>query len=300
MAEYEEYLMRCKENMAKKILETKPNTFSILYRSGTITNKGLTGIFTEDISDYFKNRLLEGGIDITNEMDIRTSPLSWTVYFEVYNSLVQIEGSSISTNDLFNNNREDFIEPCKMEIIENIPMCLIDKFNIVQYPEWGEVVRFDYDKMKSEILDKYMNSGSKEMMKNSYKEIMDIMKEFPNKYNILSEKIIDLRMKKPIEITREEDRIINLRHTDGFQRLMHVKRKLDREEPEPNEEGVFILHNGRHVNGPNYDNWKKRRAEWIAKYKAWFHNIDHDYKLCFNALCEIHVMMLPFSSLESR
>jgi hypothetical protein len=54
------------------------------------------------------------------------------------------------------------------------------------------------------------------------------------------------------------------------------------------------------VNGPNYDNWKKRRAEWIAKYKAWFHNIDHDYKLCFKALCEIHVMMLPFSSLESR
>ena len=114
MAEYEEYLMRCKENMTKKILEKKPNTFSILYRSGTITNKDFTGIFTEDISDYFKNRLLEGGVDITNDMAIRTSPLSWTIYFEVYNSLVQIEGYSISTNDLFNNNREDFIEPCKM------------------------------------------------------------------------------------------------------------------------------------------------------------------------------------------
>lgn len=293
MAEYEEYLTWCKENMAKKLLEKKPNTFSILYRSGTITNKDFTGKFTEDISDYFKNRLLEGGVDITNEMAIRTSPLSWTIYFEVYNSLVQIEGSSISTNDLFNNNREDFIEPCKMKIIENIPMCLIDKLNIIQYPEWGEVVRFDYDKIKSEILDKYMNSGSKENMEKSYKEIAHIMEEFPNKYDVLSEKIIDVLANKPDEITREEDRIFNLRNTDDFKRLLQEKREVDREQPEPDEEGVFVLHNGRHVNGPNYDNWKRRRDEWIAKYKAWFNNIDHDYKLCFKALYEIHIITLP-------
>lgn len=293
MMEYDDYIKRCKENMSKKVLEKKPNTFSILYRSGTITNKDLTGIFTEDISDYFKNRLLEGGVDITNEISIRTSPLSWTIYFEVYNSLVQIEGSSISTNDLFINNREDFVEPCKMKIIENIPMCLIDKFNIVQYPEWGEVVRFDYDKMKSEILDKYMNSGSKEMMKNSYTEILDIMEEFKNKYNILSEKIIDLRMKKPIEITREEDRIFNLRHTDEFKRLLEEKKEMDRNKPEPDEEGVYILHNGRHINGPNYDNWKRRRGEWLAKYKAWFNNIKQDYKLCFKALGQNHLIILP-------
>jgi hypothetical protein len=43
----------------------------------------------------------------------------------------------------------------------------------------------------------------------------------------------------------------------------------------------------------NYDNWKRRRDEWIAKYKAWFNNIDHDYKLCFKALYEIHIITLP-------
>lgn len=103
----------------------KVNTFSILYRSGPDTN--FTGKFTEDISDYFKHRLIKGGIDITDEISIRTCPLSWSIYFEVYCGLVQIEGSSLSTTDLFNNNRVDFDKPCEMNIIENIPMCLFNK-----------------------------------------------------------------------------------------------------------------------------------------------------------------------------
>ena len=146
----EKVLIWSKENMAKKIDEKKANTFSILYRSGSIKktlgppiiehngevvietpDTQFTGKFIEDISDYFKNRLIEGGIDVTDDIAIRTSPLSWSIYFEVYCGLVQIGGSTISTNDLFKNNRTDFVRPCEMNIIENIPMCLFDKFNII-------------------------------------------------------------------------------------------------------------------------------------------------------------------------
>ena len=299
----EEYRIWCKENMHKKLLEKKPNTFSILYRCGpiknplgtpiiehngevVIENTDTPGKFTEDISDYFKNRLTEGGIDITDDIAIRTSPLSWTIYFEVYCGLVQIDGTTISTNDLFKNNRTDFVTPCEMNIIEDIPMCLFDNFNIVNYPEWGEVVMFNHDKLKSDLLDKCALSGSTDNMEKSYQEILHIMENFPNTYNILSERIIDVLAKKPIEIIRGENRILNLRNTDHFKRLLEEKRAIELQEQTCDGEGIFVLENGRQVKGPNYDSWKTSHNEWVISYKTWFLNIEQDYKLCFKACYE--------------
>ena len=291
-----ESLAWAKENMAKKIEGKKENTFSILYRSGSIHRETgmhgieipdthFTGKFTEDISDYFKNRLVEGGIDITDEIAIRTSPVSWSIYFEVYYGLVQIEGKTITTNDLFNNYTVDFVTPCQMKCTENIPMCLFDKFNIIHYPEWGEVVMFNHDKLKSELLDTLVYSST-ETMQSSYQEILDIIQTFSNPYNMLSERLIDLAAKKPIELRREENRILQLRTTDEFKRLLKEKRTIVVQEPNPDDEGVFIIENGRHVKGPNYESWKRNRDEWVTSYKTWFNNIDHDYKLCFKACYE--------------
>jgi hypothetical protein len=276
-----------RENMDNKILEKKADTFSILYRSGTMYKKNdpqtlfLTGNFAEDISDYFKNRLIEGGVDITNDIAIRTSSLSWTIYFEIYHSVV--EGDLLAREDL--NSHPNY----EVNIIENIPMCLFDKFHIINYPRWGEVVIFNYDKLKSEILDNYIISGSRDLLEKSYKEVLDIMEKFPNKYNVLTEKIIEVtavsgvNIDKPIEIVREEQRILNLRHTDNFKRLLEEKREIERNKPDPDEEGVYIIENGRHVKGPNYDNWKIRHSEWQIRYTNWYENIDQDYKLCFIA-----------------
>ena len=300
-----------KENMAKKLLEKKPDTFSILYRSGSIKRETgpriiehngeevdietpdihFTGKFNEDISDYFKNRLIEGGVDIKDDILIRTSPLSWTIYFEVYCGLVEIDGSTISTNDLFNNNRVNLVEPCEMNIIENIPMCLFDKFNIIHYAGWGEVVTFNHDKLKSEMLDKCMRSSSKENIDTSYQEILNIMEQFPNKYNVLSGQILDIMADKPIEIIREENRILNLLNTDKFKRLIDEKRSIELQEPNQEDDGVFIIENGRHVKGPNYDSWKTSRDEWITSYKTWFKNIEYDYKLCFKACYEKEMIL---------
>lgn len=301
----EEYRTWCKENMSKKIDGKKASTFSILYRSGIIKKEigplildadgvplienqemRFTGKFTEDISDYFKNRLIEGNIDITDEILIRTCSLSWTIYFEVYCGLVQIEGRTITTNDLFNNNRVDFVKPCEMNIIENIPMCLFDKFNIINYPEWGEVVMFNHDKLKSDLLDKCAISGSIENMEQSYQEILDIMKNFPRKYNMLSETIIDVIAEKPIEIIREENRILNLRNTVEFKKLIEEKKVIELQKPDVDGEGVYIIENGRHVKGPNHDSWKTTHDEWVTSYKSWFSNIQQDYKLCFKACYE--------------
>jgi hypothetical protein len=142
---------------------------------------------------------------------------------------------------------------------------------------------FNHDKLKSDLLDKCAISGSTENMEKSYQEILDIIKNFPNKYNMLSEKYICTLETKPIEITKEEDRILNLRTTDKFKRLLEEKRAIELQERTADDEGVYIIENGRHVKGPNYDSWKTSRDEWVTTYKNWFKNIDQDYKLCFIA-----------------
>jgi len=279
-----------RENMDNKILEKKEDTFSILYRSGSMYKKNdpqtmfLTGNFVEDISEYFKNRLIEGGVDITSDIAIRTSSLSWTIYFEVYHNVVE----DITLNDLLIKEENLISYPSyEVNIIENIPMCLFDKFNIINYAKWGEVVVFNYDKLKSEILDNYIISGSRESLEKSYKEVLDIMKKFPNKYNLLREKTIEIsavsgiNAEKPIELIRDEERISNLRYTDIFQRLLEEKREIERNKPDPEKEGIYIIENGRHIEGPNYDNYKTMYDEWRIGYKNWYQNIEEDYKLCF-------------------
>ena len=88
------------------------------------------------------------------------------------------------------------------------------------------------------------------------------------------------------EITRDEDRILNLRNTVEFKRLLEEKRAIELQEQTCDGEGIFIIENGRHVKGPNYDSWKRNRDEWVTYYKTWFSNIEQDYKLCFKACYE--------------
>lgn len=99
---------------------------------------------------------------------------------------------------------------------------------------------FNHDKLKSDLLDKYTISGSKEDLESSYKEILDIMKSFPNKYNMLSETIIAIIAEKPIEITREENRILNLRNTVECKRLLEEKRAIELQEQTCDGEGIYM------------------------------------------------------------
>jgi hypothetical protein len=87
-------------------------------------------------------------------------------------------------------------------------------------------------------------------------------------------------------ISMEEDRILNLRNTVEFKRLLEEKRAIELQERTADDEGVYIIEDGRHVKGPNYNSWKSGHDEWITSYKAWFKNIEHDYKLCFKACYE--------------
>lgn len=85
---------------------------------------------------------------------------------------------------------------------------------------------------------------------------------------------------------KEENRILNLRNTIKFKKLLEEKRAIELQERTCDGEGIFIIENGQHVKGPNYDSWKTSRDEWITSYKSWFSNIEHDYKLCFKACYE--------------
>jgi hypothetical protein len=82
---------------------------------------------------------------------------------------------------------------------------------------------------------------------------------------------------------------MDLRNTDTFKKLIEEKRAIELQEP--NLKGVFIVENGKHVNGPNHEKWRIARDEWINSYKSWFNAMDDEYKLCFKA-CYEKMMML--------
>jgi hypothetical protein len=54
------------------------------------------------------------------------------------------------------------------------------------------VIEFDYDKLKAEMLDEYMKTGSKDKLDESYKILLQDMEKFPNLYKIKNHRILEI------------------------------------------------------------------------------------------------------------
>ena len=229
------------ENNNKKLAERPPNTFSILYREGGESSKiQYSEYFLEQLIKLSNNSIND--ITDTNEIDVRTSTYTYEIYLERLLHKTRNELSNETRTDLRkilapessdsriieltqrkdelqNELRSIFVElnhlnqqqythehrnEFNLKMLENVPNYMKNSFNIINYPKWGEVVEFDYNKLKAEMLDEYMKTGSKDLLDESYKILLQDMEKFPNLYSVKNHKILGISKDMPYEIMEKE------------------------------------------------------------------------------------------------
>lgn len=221
------------ENNNNKLADKSPNTFCILYREGE-------EVYKMEYSEYFLEELVKRSnnliTDITdnNEIDVRTSIYTYEMYLErsihktrdetrvdlrrfldpessdkkirdlterknqLQNELrsIDVEIHQLNEQSYIHEHRNEF----NLKMLENVPNYMKDSFNIINYPKWGEVIEFDYDKLKAKMLDDYMKTGSKDRLDESYKVLLQDMEKFPNHYSIKNNRILEISKDMPYEI----------------------------------------------------------------------------------------------------
>lgn len=213
------------ENNNKKLADKSPNTFCILYREGKESYKmEYSEYFVEELVKRSNNSITD--ITRTNEIDVRTSSYTYEMYLErsllrthdearvdlrrflgpessdkkirelierknqLQNELIsiQVEMSQLNEQAYVHEHSDEF----NLKMLENVPSYMKDSLNIINYPKWGEVIEFDYDKLKAEMLDEYMKTGSKDTLDESYKILVKDMEKFPNLYKIKNHRILEI------------------------------------------------------------------------------------------------------------
>jgi hypothetical protein len=225
------------ENNKKKLSDKPPNTFCVLYREGEESYKmEYSEYFLEELVKRSNNLITN--ITDNNEIDVRTSSYTYEMYLErslhktrdelrneprvdlrrfldpessdkkirelterrnqLQNELrtISVEMNQLNERPYVHEHRNEF----NLKMLEDVPNYLKDSLNIINYPKWGEVIEFDYDKLKAKMLDDYMKTGSKDTLDESYKILLQDMKKFPNLYRIKNNRILKISKDMPYEI----------------------------------------------------------------------------------------------------
>lgn len=298
----------------KKKTERDPDTFSILYRTGS-------GSSQLEYSEYFLDELeRRQGHSVDKEIDVRTNPNTLDIYLErrlvsfgssqpndfrkllrsqtnvtviedLRSRINRLENELNDTRDKLEaaNNQEPYTGDNKneyfLEMCENIPNILKNSFTIVNYPEWGEVIDFDYTKLKAEILDEYMKTNCKETLINSYNKLLNVMDKFPTRYTIRNKPIVEVKSEKPYEIIEQENLEIERRN-----RLVNgeVYRELsirlcDLVERKPMFPGnLYTYVNNRYIipenNRPQFLEYQTTLNAWKDEMRNFYINLPDEYK----------------------
>ena len=311
----EEFNAKIVENNKKILADKSPNTFCVLYRKGKESYK-------MEYSEYFLEELVKRSnnsiTDITdaNEIDVRTSSYTYEMYLErsLYKTrddrvdlrcFLAPERSNIKIQELTERknklqtelrsifpelhqlNEQTYIhehrDESNLKMLENVPNYMKDSFNIINYPKWGEVIEFDYDKLKAEMLDEYMKSGSKDTLDESYKILFQDMEKFPNLYRIKNNRILDISKDMPYEIMEKE----RLQNEYRFQLL---------QSPEWAEIVLKIYNSSESRPYPTENLTREQIQEWRSTVlKEWevlakelWDTIPEKYKTAFNMRLDSH------------
>jgi len=249
------------ERNTKKLSERAPNTFTILYREGEQTSRReYTEYFLEELKSRTNNSIND--INDRNEIDVRINDYTYEVYLErnlwktsdetridlrqilahetadrriieLTESInkMQNELNSMINNPYTGENRDEY----KLKILENVPNYMKDSFNIINYPKWGEVIEFDYNKLKAEMLDEYMRTGSKSTLDESYKTLLQDMEKFPNLYKIKNYRILETSEDMPYEIMEkkrlEREYAYELLNSDEYGEIIQKRINLNEARP---------------------------------------------------------------------
>ena len=284
----------------KKLADRPPNTFSILYREGEqSSNIEYSDYFLEELTKRSDNLITD--INDNNETDVRTSIYTHELYLERslyktrnetrddFRQILAPERSDrkireltdrknqleneldLINNDIHQLNNEPYVcdnrDEYKLKMLENVPNYMKDSFTIINYPKWGEVIEFDYNKLKAEMLDEYMKTGSKDKLDESYKILLQDMEKFPNLYTIKNNRILETSQEMPYEIMEKE-------------RLQREYCRLLSQSPEFVEIRVKIydLTQARPINNAT----REQIQAWEALVKELWDTIPEKYKTAFN------------------
>jgi len=297
------------ETNNKKLAERKPDTFSILYREGEESSRmEYSEYFLEELTKRSNNLITD--ITDTNEIDVRTSNYTYEMYLErsLYKkrnetrvdlrkflapesserriielterknklqnelALLNNEIGQLNNQSYTHEHRDEY----KLKILENVPNYMKDSFNIINYPKWGELIEFDYDKLKAQMLDKYMKTGSKNTLDESYKILLQDMEKFPNLYTLKNYKILEISKDMPYEIM-EENRIereyrLQLLQSPEYAIIQIKIYNLKEARPIPEE----------NITREDYEVWRSTiLKEWETLVKELWDTIPEKYKTAF-------------------
>jgi len=298
----------------KKKSERIPDTFSILYRTGP-------GSSHLEYNQHFLDELeRRQGQSVDKEIDIRTNPTTYDIYLERrlllfgnsqpndYRKLLRSQTNLTVIEDLRQridrleselhdsrrelaaaNNQEPYTGDNKqeysLELCENIPNILKNSFTIVNYPEWGEVIDFDYTKLKADMLDEYMKTNSKETLDVSYNRLLEIMEKFPTKYTIRNKPIVEVKSEKPYEILEQEDIEIELQNrlinTEYYREIStRVCNLVERKPMFPGN--LYIYENNRYIipenNRPQFLEYETSLHAWKDEMRNFYITLPDIYK----------------------
>lgn len=304
------------ENNKKILADKSPNTFCVLYREGKESYK-------MEYSEYFLEELVKRSnnsiTDITdsNEIDIRTSSYTYEMYLErnlhkTHNEtrvdlrrFLVAESSDTKIRDLterknkleneltsiFEEIRQlneqphihEHSDELNLKMLENVPNYMKDSFNIINYPKWGEVIEFDYDKLKAKMLDDYMKTASKDVLDESYKILLQDMARFPNLYSVKNHKILEISKDMPYELMEKK----RLQNEYRFQLLQSPEwaeislkiYNLRESRPNPTE----------NLTREQIQEWRSTvLKEWEVLAKELWDTIPEKYKTAFNMILDSH------------
>jgi len=286
-----------------------PNTFSILYREGAESS-------SIEYSDYFleelENRSKNTNILADSEINLRMSNYTYDLYLESRlfskpnetrsdlrkilvpetgprriseltrrkNQLqdelnaINNELNSIVNNEAYTSEHRD---EGKLRVLENVPNYFKDSVMIINYPKWGEVIEFDYDKLKAEMLDEYMRTGSKGTLEDSYKNLLQHMEKFPNLYKIRNFRILKVAEEMPYEIEekirREREYRFQLLESAEYRDISRKIYDLGEARPIPPENATH----------EQTQEWRSTvLKEWEVLAKELWDTIPEKYKVAFN------------------
>jgi len=291
------------ENNKKKLEDKPSNTFCILYREGEETYKmEYSEYFLEELIKRSNNSITD--ITDNNEIDVRTINYTYEMYLEcslhktrdelnekrvdlrrflgpessdkkiielterknqLQNELrtIHLEIDTLNERPYIHEHRDEY----KLQMLENVPNYMKDSFNIINYPKWGEVIEFDYDKLKAQMLDEYMKTGSKDTLDESYKILLQDMEKFPNLYRLKNHKILEISKEMPYEIM-ERDRL----HREYCLRLSQSTEYAEISLK------IYNLRESR----PTVDATHEQYEEWETLVKELWDSIPEKYKTAFN------------------
>jgi hypothetical protein len=298
------------ENNKKKLADKPSNTFCILYREGEESYKmEYSEYFLEELVKRSNNSITD--ITDNNELDVRTSNYTYEMYLErslhktrdelneprvdlrrflgpersdsriielthrkdkLENELrtIFVEIDALNERPYVHEHRDEY----KLQMLENVPNYMKDSFNIINYPKWGEVIEFDYDKLKAQILDEYMKTGSKDTLEESYKILLQDMEKFPNLYRLKNHKILEISKDMPFEIM-EKNRLhreycLQLLQSTEYSEISLKIHDLRESRPMP-------------ATREQYQEWRSTvLKEWEVLAKELWDTIPEKYKTAFN------------------